>query len=78
MKPTLINAPLAACVAAAVAMTWAPPSDAKVTKIVVDRIAPLTGQPIPYETLTGRAFGELDPNDLSECSSATPAINSAE
>jgi hypothetical protein len=32
-------------------------------QIVVDRTAALTGQSIPYQTLLGRAFGELDPND---------------
>ena len=47
-------------------LAWAPPSDARVTRIVVDRIQPLAGQPAgepPYETITGRAFGELDPGD---------------
>jgi len=55
--------------AAAVSLAWAPPSDARVTRIVVDRIVspvifpPGQGQDIPYETITGRAFGELDPMD---------------
>ena len=49
-------------VAAAVALAFAAPSDARVTKIVVDRVAPLTGD-ATYETITGRAFGELDPLD---------------
>src|SRR6266513_5131892 len=52
--------------AAAVSLAWAPPSDARVTRIVVDRIHALAGQTAgetPYETLTGRAFGELDPGD---------------
>ena len=52
--------------AAAVALAWAPPSDARVTRIVVDLTQPLAGQTAgetPYETLTGRAFGELDPGD---------------
>jgi hypothetical protein len=49
--------------AAAVALAWTPASDARVTKIVIDSTASLSGQPIPYQTLTGRAFGELDPND---------------
>src|SRR5712691_1890260 len=57
-------------VAAAVSLAWAPPSDARVTKIIIDSPAAypnshnlLTGQDIQYETVTGRAFGELDPND---------------
>src|SRR3989475_1000750 len=53
-------------VAAAVALAWAPPSDARVTRIVVDRTQALAGQTAgetPYETITGRAFGELDPGD---------------
>ena len=52
--------------AAAVSLDWAPPSDARVTRIVVDRTQPLAGQAAgekPYETITGRAFGELDPGD---------------
>src|SRR5689334_3177213 len=51
-------------VAAAVALAWAPPSDARVTRIVIDRTQPITGQSVPYETVTGRAFGELDPHDF--------------
>ncbi len=52
--------------AAAVSLAWAPPSDARVTRIVVDRTQALAGQvagETPYETITGRAFGELDPGD---------------
>jgi len=50
-------------VAAAVSLAWAPPSDARVTKIIIDRPAtPLAGD-ATYETITGRAFGELDPMD---------------
>ncbi|HTE95295.1 MAG TPA: alpha/beta hydrolase domain-containing protein [Bradyrhizobium sp.] len=52
-----------ASVAAAVSLAWAPPSDARVTKIIIDRLAtPLAGD-ATYETITGRAFGELDPMD---------------
>jgi hypothetical protein len=40
----------------------APPSEARVTRIVIDSTAAISGQP-GYEELTGRAFGELDPND---------------
>jgi hypothetical protein len=52
-----------ASVAAAVSLAWAPTSDARVTKIIIDRLAtPLAGD-ATYETITGRAFGELDPMD---------------
>src|SRR5262245_12236065 len=60
-KPAALSA-----LAAALALAWAPASDARVTKIVVDRIQALAGQgagETPYETITGRAFGELDPVD---------------
>jgi hypothetical protein len=62
MKRTL---QLLSCTAA-VALAWAPPSDARVTHIIVDSTQALAGQTAgetPYETVTGRAFGELDPND---------------
>jgi hypothetical protein len=36
------------------------PVEARVTRIVVDTTTAIAGQ--PYEELTGRAFGELDPN----------------
>jgi hypothetical protein len=45
--------------AAAVALAWAPPVHARVTRIVIDSVTPIAGQ--PYEQLTGRAFGELNP-----------------
>ncbi len=62
MKRKIVTPTLAA-VALAVALAWAPASDARVTKIVIDRPAtPLAADPT-YETITGRAFGELDPND---------------
>ena len=52
-----------ASVAAAVSLAWASTSDARVTKIIIDRLAtPLAGD-ATYETITGRAFGELDPMD---------------
>lgn len=51
---------------AAVALAWSPTGDARVTRIVIDTPADLAN-PVdatkPYEQLTGRAFGELDPND---------------
>ena len=39
------------------------PAQARITRIVIDRTATLSGQTIPYQTLAGRAFGELDPRD---------------
>ena len=64
MKQTrVVPRALAACIVGAAAMGMSPQSDARVTRIVIDRTATLTGQPIPYETLTGRAFGELSLDD---------------
>jgi len=59
MKSQLFRKPALAGVAAAVALAWAPQSDARVTRIVVDTTTAISGQ--PYDELTGRAFGELDP-----------------
>jgi hypothetical protein len=56
----------AAGVAAALtasALVGMPPAQAHVTRIIIDRTANLAGQDIAYQTLTGRAFGELDAND---------------
>ena len=39
------------------------PSEARVTRIIIDDTQPLAGQDIAYERLIGRAFGELDPKD---------------
>jgi hypothetical protein len=49
--------------AAALALAWALPSEARVTRIIIDATGTLAGQDIPYQTITGRAFGELDPRD---------------
>jgi hypothetical protein len=38
------------------------PTEAKVTRIVIDATTSIAGHPL-YEQLTGRAFGELDPGD---------------
>ena len=56
---------IAAGTAAAALLTWAPAAQAKITRIIVDRKADVTGtgQTIPYESLAGRAFGEIDPTD---------------
>src|SRR5438105_1011926 len=56
-KSTLVGITVAATV-----LAWAPPSHARVTRIIIDATASIPGQP-SYELLTGRAFGELDPND---------------
>ncbi|HYX19725.1 MAG TPA: hypothetical protein VFA98_02640, partial [Thermoanaerobaculia bacterium] len=53
-------------IALAVALAWAPASEARVTRIVIDSTTTLANPAVPgngYEQLTGRAFGELDPND---------------
>ncbi len=56
-------------VVAAVLLAWAPPIRARVKKIVIDqKVSPAFdgrsfGDAGQYETLAGRAFGELDPND---------------
>ena len=52
--------------ALAVALAWAPASQARVTRVVIDSTTALANPAVPgngYEQLTGRAFGELDPND---------------
>ena len=59
-KHVAFHAPLAACLAAAFA-TWGPSADARVTRIVIDTTTAIPGQ--PYEELTGRAWGELDPGN---------------
>lgn len=52
----------AGVLAAAVLLGWAAPADARVTRIIIDRVQPLAGD-AAYETITGRAFGELNPRD---------------
>ncbi|HEY3180995.1 MAG TPA: hypothetical protein VGL25_19195, partial [Casimicrobiaceae bacterium] len=54
-------APLATAIAAGLFMA-ASAADARVTRIVIDTTADINNQPL-YQELTGRAFGELDPND---------------
>jgi hypothetical protein len=41
------------------------PAQARITRIVIDDTQPsnLAGQAMPYEQISGRAFGELDPSD---------------
>ena len=59
--PVLRNSALVGATLATALLAWTPPLEARVTRIVIDAIDPVAGQ--PYEQLTGRAFGELDPSD---------------
>lgn len=43
-------------------LSVAVPSQARVTKIVIDEVTPIADKSIPYEQIRGRAFGELDPD----------------
>ena len=65
MVPNLMQAlrgPVVTGFAAAVALlACAPLAEARVTRIVIDATVPIANQ--PYQQLTGRAWGELDPND---------------
>jgi alpha/beta hydrolase family protein len=59
---------VAVCTAAALGaavLAWAPTTQARVTRIIIDTTGSVTGQtpPADYTELTGRAFGELDPSD---------------
>ena len=54
---------LRAVVAVCAGVAAAASVEARVTRIVIDSTTAVTGRDIPYETLRGRAFGELDPND---------------
>jgi Alpha/beta hydrolase domain len=58
------NCVCVAVIAGAALLGWTLPTQARVTRIIIDAgPTSLSGQDIPYETLTGRAFGELDPAD---------------
>ena len=48
--------------ASALSLAWTIPGEARVTRIIIDRTQDLAGD-AAYETITGRAFGELDPRD---------------
>src|SRR5438552_14338655 len=66
MLSNLSHRPALAGVAVAAALLAWTPADARVTKIVIDDTQPLatgTGQTIAYQQISGRAFGELNPND---------------
>jgi len=61
--PALLRRTAFAAAAVIAMLMSVPQAHAKVTRIIVDSTATLSGQDIPYETITGRAFGELDPKD---------------
>jgi hypothetical protein len=66
MSPyTLLGRLTSAMLVSVAVVAWATTTHARVTRIVIDRIQSLDdpGQQIPYETIAGRAFGELDPRD---------------
>ena len=52
---------VASALACTAGLLWALPSQARVTKIIIDSVTPVTGQTLAYELLRGRAFGVLDP-----------------
>ena len=52
---------IVAVAAAAALFALVPQTQARVTRIVIDATVAISGQ--PYQQLTGRAFGQLDPND---------------
>jgi hypothetical protein len=63
-KPFLLG-----LLASAALLAWTPPTHARVTRIIIDtKVSPAFagasfGTAGQYETLAGRVFGELDPND---------------
>lgn len=69
MLPERLRRPALAGVAAAALLAAAPGADARVTRIVIDTVTSPAfggqtfGDAGQYETLAGRAFGELDPDD---------------
>ena len=57
---------LTAMAAASLLAGMAAPAAARVTRIVIDDVQPLTpaaGQTLAYQQISGRAFGELDPRE---------------
>jgi hypothetical protein len=63
-KPALLGIAVTAAL-----LAWTPPTQARVTRIIIDtKVSPAFsgatfGTAGQYETLAGRVFGELDPND---------------
>ena len=49
---------LVGAIAGVALLAVVPPVHARVTRIIIDATGTLPGQDIPYQTLTGRAFGE--------------------
>src|SRR5438876_1203533 len=52
---------LVGALVAAAALALMSRAESRVSRIVIDATVPISGQ--PYQQLTGRAFGELDPRD---------------
>src|SRR6266542_4259269 len=59
----LFRRPLVGVAIGVALLAWAPSSQARITRIILDPPTALTGQDIPYERIAGRAWGELDPSD---------------
>ncbi len=59
----LFRRPLVGVAIGVALLAWAPSSQARITRIILDPPSALTGQDIPYERVAGRAWGELDPSD---------------
>ena len=69
VSPDVFRKLMLVALAGALLLAWTPPTQARVTRIVVDtKVSPAFGGASfgtagQYETLAGRVFGELDPND---------------
>src|SRR3989442_1935208 len=50
-------------IAVVAVLAWAPPTPPRGTRISLDPPTAPAGQNIPYESIAGRAWGELDPSD---------------
>ncbi len=68
-RPDLFRQSVLLGITALALLAWAPPTQARVTRIIIDtKTSPAFGGQSfgaagQYETLAGRAFGELDPDD---------------
>jgi len=58
-----VRCSLACALAAATSFAWVSLSQARVTKIIIDAGPTVLAADPTFQTFTGRAFGELDPND---------------
>ena len=66
MPPTIFGALRRAAgvgLAIAVLLAWTPAADARVTRIIIDQTTDNAAGDSTYQTMIGRAFGELDPYD---------------